>query len=132
MERQSKGSRGLEAYYKGDQGPPQAVAPSKKRNLTYWATLDKISKHFKKCVVPGCIANIFQIIVFTACSETLLTRDGTFHFSFLCTGKDVFELYHTSICKHECWIMLWNQRRRRNLPMTITYKKFFKSFSDFV
>jgi len=30
MERQSKGSRGLEAYCKGDQGPPRAVAPPKK------------------------------------------------------------------------------------------------------
>ena len=32
MERQSKGSRGLEAYGKGGQGPPRAVAPSKKKN----------------------------------------------------------------------------------------------------
>jgi hypothetical protein len=31
MERQSKGSRGLEAYCKGGQGPPQAVAPPKKK-----------------------------------------------------------------------------------------------------
>ena len=29
MEKQSKGSRGLEAYCKGGQGPPRAVAPSK-------------------------------------------------------------------------------------------------------
>jgi len=32
MERQSKGSRGLEAYCKGGQGPPRAVAPPKKNN----------------------------------------------------------------------------------------------------
>jgi hypothetical protein len=31
MEGQSKGSRGLEAYCKGGQGPPRAVAPSKKK-----------------------------------------------------------------------------------------------------
>ena len=31
MERQSKGPRGLEAYCKGGQGPPRAVAPSKKK-----------------------------------------------------------------------------------------------------
>ena len=31
MERQRKGSRGLEAYCKGDQGPPRAVAPLKKK-----------------------------------------------------------------------------------------------------
>jgi hypothetical protein len=31
MERQSKGSRGLEAYCKGGQGPPRAVAPLKKK-----------------------------------------------------------------------------------------------------
>jgi len=31
MERQSKGSRDLEAYCKGGQGPPRAVAPPKKK-----------------------------------------------------------------------------------------------------
>ena len=31
MERQSKGSRGLEAYCKGGQDPPRAVAPLKKK-----------------------------------------------------------------------------------------------------
>jgi hypothetical protein len=31
MERQSKGSRGLEAYCKGGQGPPRAVTPPKKK-----------------------------------------------------------------------------------------------------
>ena len=31
MESQSKGSRGLEAYCKGGQGPPRAVAPSNKK-----------------------------------------------------------------------------------------------------
>ena len=34
-ERQSKGSRGLEAYCKGGQGPPRAVAPSKKKKGRY-------------------------------------------------------------------------------------------------
>jgi len=35
MERQSKGSRGLEAYCNGGQGPPRAVAPLKKKfNVT--------------------------------------------------------------------------------------------------
>ena len=33
MERQSKGSRGLEAYCKGGQGPPRAVAPPKKKKF---------------------------------------------------------------------------------------------------
>ena len=33
MERQSKGSRGLEAYCKGGQGTPWAVAPPKKENI---------------------------------------------------------------------------------------------------
>jgi hypothetical protein len=33
MERQSKGSRDLEAYYKGGQGPPRAVAPPKKKKI---------------------------------------------------------------------------------------------------
>jgi hypothetical protein len=35
MERQSKGSRGLEAYCKGGQDPPWAVAPLKKKTYKY-------------------------------------------------------------------------------------------------
>ena len=38
MERQSKGSRGLEAYCKGGQGPPQAVAPPKKKHNVIFNT----------------------------------------------------------------------------------------------
>jgi len=33
MERQSKGSRGLQAYCKGGQGPLRAVAPPKKKKM---------------------------------------------------------------------------------------------------
>ena len=33
MERQSKGSRDLEAYCKGGRGPPRAVAPPKKKGM---------------------------------------------------------------------------------------------------
>jgi hypothetical protein len=50
MERQSKGSRGLEAYCKGGQGPPQAVAPSKKKKI--YLELKKL-KH-----IPG----VFEIL----------------------------------------------------------------------
>jgi len=39
MERQYKGSRGLEAYCKGGQGPPRAVAPSKKIEEVCYSTV---------------------------------------------------------------------------------------------
>jgi hypothetical protein len=35
MERQSKETRNLEAYFIGGQGPPRAVAPSKKKKNIY-------------------------------------------------------------------------------------------------
>ena len=45
MERQSKGSRGLEAYCKGGQGPPRAVAPPKKKKRTIiLVTLQEMSQ----------------------------------------------------------------------------------------
>ena len=43
MERQSKGSRGLEAYCKGGQGPPRAVAPLKKLKILERARTVQIS-----------------------------------------------------------------------------------------
>ena len=45
MERQSKGSTGLEAYCKGGQGPPRAVAPPKKKKIViYYNTFLKIAR----------------------------------------------------------------------------------------
>ena len=40
MERQSKGSRGLEAYCKRGQGPRRAVAPSKKKKYLIQEKMD--------------------------------------------------------------------------------------------
>jgi hypothetical protein len=47
MERQSKKSRNLEAHCKGGQGPPRAVAPSKKKKETVLPTCKSLV-----CVTP--------------------------------------------------------------------------------
>jgi len=44
MERQSKGLRGLEAYCKGGQGPPWAVAPLKKNTYNNNVTIIAVIK----------------------------------------------------------------------------------------
>jgi len=45
MERQSEGSRGLEAYCKGGQGPPRALALSKKKKEAWtWPICSKYSQ----------------------------------------------------------------------------------------
>ena len=56
MERESEGSRGLEAYCKGGQGPPRAVAPPKKIfwvirpcNLVFWVYTCLACPHFLFC-----------------------------------------------------------------------------------
>ena len=41
MERQTKGSRGMEAYCKGGHGPPRAVAPPKKKTNKLQAIIYK-------------------------------------------------------------------------------------------
>ena len=50
MERQSKGSRGLEAYCKGGQGPPRTVAPSKKKK--------------KYIVSPSIVVGVIRVFTF--------------------------------------------------------------------
>jgi len=51
MERQSKGSRGLEAYCKGGQGPPRAVAPPKKKKKNYTCLIFIANIFFIKVVL---------------------------------------------------------------------------------
>ena len=54
MERQSKGSRGQEAYCKGGQGPPRAVAPlKKKKNPSYLCHFNITYTHFGHNHRPG-------------------------------------------------------------------------------
>jgi len=55
MERQSKESRGLEAYCKGGQGPPWAVVPLKKKNSTNYYSIFMSD-------IPKCYDNIMYKI----------------------------------------------------------------------
>ena len=50
MERQSKGSRGLEAYCNGGQGPPRAVAPLKKKKI-YRGADKSVARPTSRCIL---------------------------------------------------------------------------------
>ena len=68
MERQSKGSRGLEAYCKEIQGPPRAVAPPKMKKETV-------------CVIICTVSNLLKFV-------TYKQRDGNnqIHLLYLWVG----------------------------------------------
>ncbi len=57
----------------------------------------EIAKHFKKCMVTGSIANIFQIVVFAAGAYATLGTGGALVGSDVAAEKNVFELHHTSV-----------------------------------
>ena len=67
MERQSKGSRGLEAYCKGGQGPPRAVAPPKKK---------------KKKVYAGFLQQVISLLFASLC-YCIITRFMLFYIFIL-------------------------------------------------
>jgi len=60
MERQSKGLTGLEAYCKGGQGPPRAVAPPKKKKNVFSNT---VTIHHQQAVTVYAAYGIYRVCV---------------------------------------------------------------------
>src|SRR5947208_2214265 len=76
-------------------------------------------------------ADILQIVVFSACSHTLLRRSRASIIALLKSEKNVFELVHPSIGKKQRGIVMGNERRRMHLAVALLHKEVQKLPSNF-
>ena len=79
----------------------------------------------------GIVTNLFQIIVLAAHAKALLGVGGTFPLSILIAQDDILELVHTSVCKHECGVVLNHHGSRRNDVMALLLEIALEGLSDF-
>ena len=101
----------------GDQVPSQF-----NRKFLEVITKREITQHLEKCMVTRGITNILKIIMFTPCPHAFLRRHSALIIACLKTGKQILELHHASIGKHERWIILWHQRAGRHDFMAMAAK----------
>jgi len=69
----------------------------------------EIAEHFKKSMVPGRSADIFQVIMLAACAHTLLRTDGPEIVTFLHAEETVLELVHPGISEQQSRIVMGNK-----------------------
>ena len=65
-----------------------------------------IAQHLKHRVMVGVMAHFLQVIVLAAHAEALLRVGGAAPLRFFVAQDNVLELVHTSVGKHEGWIVL--------------------------
>ena len=83
----------------------------------------KVAEHFKKSMVPHVIADTVKVVVFPARPDRFLGSRRSGIIAGFVAGQNVFELHHSRIGKHQCRIVVGNQRTRRHNLMPVLGKK---------
>ena len=74
----------------------------------------EIAEHLEKRVVPGGVADIFEIVVLAAGAHAFLRRGGALVGPLLQAGEDVLELHHAGIGEQQCRVVARHERARRH------------------
>ena len=90
-----------------------------------------IPQHFKKRVVAHGVAHVVQIVVLAAGADAFLVGRGADVRAFFHARKDIFELHHARIRKHQCRVVVRHQRAGRHDRMTVLFEIVKKRPSDF-
>src|SRR3990172_2290999 len=92
----------------------------------------EISKHFKERVMPGCLANIFQIVVFATGADTFLRAGGTHIVPLFISQKNFLELIHAGVGEQQGWVIGTDQGGTFDDMVPMASKIFQESLTNFV
>ena len=82
-----------------------------------------VAQHFKHGVMIGIHTYFFQVVMFSAYPQTFLRIRNAFIRRFLFPRKIILELVHTCIGEHQCRIIFYHNRSRRNNLCPFDLKK---------
>ena len=91
----------------------------------------KVSEHFKKGVMAGGAADIFQVIVLAAGTHALLGRCCAPVLPGFLAQENALELHHAGIGKHQRRIIVRNERRAFHYCMVLLFEIIQEFFSYF-
>ena len=92
----------------GDQVPGQLDRP-----VLEVVAKREIPQHLEEGVMPGGIADVFQIVVLAAGAHAFLRRGGALIGPLLQPGEDVLELNHSGVGEQQCRIVARHEWARR-------------------
>ena len=84
----------------------------------------EIAHHFKKGVVAGGVAHVFQIVVLAAGAHAFLRGGGAVVGAFVEAEKHVFKLVHTGVGKQKRGVVVRHQRGRSHNLVAFGFKEF--------
>ena len=70
----------------------------------------EVTQHLEKCMVPGGITNVIEIVMLAACTYAPLGGDRPMVGPFLLAKKHILELHHPRIGKQQRGIVMGHQR----------------------
>lgn len=82
----------------------------------------EVSEHFEKRMMADVVADAVQVIVFAAGADGFLGSGRPFVRSGFGAGKNVFELNHARVGKHQGRVIVGNQGRRGDYFVSVLLK----------
>ena len=127
---------GVDRHQEAIAGEPEFAGEQVPGQL-YRAVLEVVAKreipeHLEKRMMPGGVADVFQIVVLAAGAHAFLRRGGALIGPLLQPGEDVLELHHAGIGEQQCRIVARNERARRDDLVVVARKIVEKRSADVV
>ena len=117
----------VEAKIFGDQAPGQLNGARLKI-----VAEGKIAEHLKKCVVARRVADVIKVIVLAARAYNFLRRGGARIGALFETRKNILELHHTRIGKHQGGVIARHKRARGDDFMIVLVEIIQERRPDFI
>lgn len=98
-------------------------------------TKGPIAQHLEECVVIRVLANVVQVIMLSASTDTFLSVEGALqlgHIRMRIHGaeENSFVLVHARVCEEQGWVIVWNGRRGGDECMVFRAEEAEELFSD--
>ena len=94
--------------------------------ITEWP----VAKHFEHRVVVRVMSHFFQVIMFSAYTQTLLRVRDSCVFRRVVTQNDIFKLVHPCVGKHQGRVIFYHHRSRGNNVVSFRLKEILEWISD--
>ena len=91
-----------------------------------------VAEHFKHGVMVSVVSHLFEVVMLSAHTETLLRVGTPAWFRVACTEYNIFPLVHTSVGEHKRRVVLNNHRSRRYDCMSFRFEIVLKRIADFI
>ncbi|AMO47505.1 hypothetical protein AKI40_1084 [Enterobacter sp. FY-07] len=90
----------------------------------------EVAQHFEEGVMPRGVTDVFQIIVFTACTNAALCSGSAGIITFVEPKEYVLELVHPGVGKQQSRVVIRHQGAAGNYLMSLAMEKIEKRLTD--